>query len=96
MYDRSRFCLRSLWIKSKWQDDIKHLTIRFGEIAAEKGFIIHDQIEEALNMQKENAFKGLAHRRIGSVLFRRGYMTIEQVVEVLSAVKVKSDSEKTS
>jgi hypothetical protein len=70
---------------------LKQLKIRFGEIAVEKDFITHDQLEEALNMQKENVLKGLAHRLIGSVLFRRGYMTIEQVIEVLSALEVKSD-----
>lgn len=70
---------------------LNQLKKRFGEIAAEKGFVTHDQLEEALNMQKENALKGLAHRLIGSVLFRRGYMTIEQVIEVLSVLEVKSD-----
>ncbi len=70
---------------------LKQLKKRFGEIAAEKGFITHDQLEEALNMQNENALKGLAHRLIGSVLFRRGFMTIEQVIEVLSALEVQSD-----
>jgi len=70
---------------------LKQLKMRFGEIAVEKDFITDDQLEEALNMQKENALKGLVHRLIGSVLFRRGYMTIEQVIEVLSALEVKSD-----
>ncbi len=70
---------------------LKQLKQRFGEIAAEKGFITHAQLEEALHTQKENALKGLAHRLIGSVLFRRGYMTIEQVIEVLSVLEVKSD-----
>jgi len=70
---------------------LKHFKKRFGEIAAEKDFITHDQLEEALSVQKENALKGLVHRLIGSVLFRRGYMTIEQVIEVLSAIEAKSD-----
>ncbi len=70
---------------------LEQLKKRFGDIAAEKGFITHDQLDEALNVQKENAVEGLAHRLIGSVLFRRGYMTIEQVIEVLSALEVKSD-----
>ncbi len=70
---------------------LEQIKKRFGDIAAEKGFITHDQLDEALNMQKENVLQGLAHRLIGSVLFRRGYMTIEQVIEVLSALEVKSD-----
>ncbi len=34
--------------------------------------------------------KGLAHRLTGSVLFWRGYMTIEQVIKILPGLEVKS------
>ena len=64
---------------------------RFGEIAVEKGFITTDQLDEALTVQKENDLTGLDHRLIGSVLYRRGYMTIEQVIEVLSVLGANPD-----
>ena len=70
---------------------LKQIKKRFGEIAVGKGFITVDQLEEALTIQKENALTGLDHRFIGSVLFRRGYMTIEQVVAVLTVLQSKSE-----
>ncbi len=70
---------------------MEQLKKRFGEVAVEKGFITHDQLDEALNLQKEKDLEGLNHRLIGSVLHREGYMTIEQVVEVLSDLSDKSD-----
>jgi hypothetical protein len=70
---------------------LEQLKKRFGEIAAEKGFITHGQLDEALDVQRENALKGLAHRLIGSVLYRGGFMTIEQVIEVLAVLEAKSD-----
>jgi len=63
---------------------LEQIKKRFGDIAVEKGFITEDQRAEALEVQQENDLNGLDRRLIGSVLYRRGYMTIEQVVEVLT------------
>ncbi len=66
---------------------LKKFKKRFGEIAVEKGFITLDQLQEGLDLQKNNDSKGLEHRLIGSILYRQGYMTMEQVIEVLKKME---------
>ncbi len=66
---------------------------RFGEIAVGKGFITEDQLSEALNIQRQDDLKGLDHRLIGSVLYQFGYMTSEQVIEVLEVLEAQSKLE---
>jgi len=70
---------------------IEQLKKRFGDIAVEKGFITEDQLAEALEVQQENDVNGWDRRLIGSVLYRLGHMTIEQVVEVLTELNGKSN-----
>lgn len=62
---------------------------RFGEIAVEKDFITEDQLNKALNIQRQEDLKGLDHRLIGSVLYQFGYMTSEQVIEVLRVLETQ-------
>jgi len=66
----------------------EQLKMRFGEIAVEKGFITQEQLSKCLDEQsKHHVSEGLGRRTIGSILCRGGYMTIEQVVDVLKAIK---------
>ena len=59
---------------------------RFGALAIAKGFITKDQFIEAMAMQIENETEGIKPNNIGSILNAMGYMTKEQIDEVLGAM----------
>ena len=59
---------------------------RFGAIAIEKGFITKEQFVEGMAVQIEDDLGGNEHRLLGSLLFNMGYMTSQQVHEVLEAL----------
>jgi hypothetical protein len=59
---------------------------RFGAIAIEKGFITKEQFVEGMAMQIEDDIEGTEHRLIGSLLSNMGYMTSQQVHEVLEVL----------
>ena len=60
---------------------------RFGTIAVEKGFITKDQLIEAINLQIQQDIDGMEHRLIGSILYSLGYITLDQIDEVLQILK---------
>ena len=65
-----------------------HRKDRFGTIAVEKGFLTTEQLLEALNIQaKENIETG-NHRLIGQILLHLGYMTEDQIDEVLESINL--------
>lgn len=64
---------------------------RFSTIAIEKGFITKEQFLEAMGMQIENELEGAEHRFIGSVLYGMGYMTIQQINEVLETMSKEKE-----
>ncbi len=65
---------------------IKDLDNRFGTTAIKLGFITSEQLIEALTVQvKENVNDGI-HRLIGSILRDKGYMTVEQIEQVLKVM----------
>ena len=65
-----------------------HRKDRFGTIAVEKGFLTTEQLLEALNIQaKENIETG-GHRLIGQILLHLGYMTEDQIDEVLESINL--------
>ncbi len=65
---------------------IKDLDQRFGSAAIKLGFITSEQLIEALTIQvKENVNDG-SHRLIGSILREKGYITIEQIDQVLKSM----------
>ena len=66
---------------------LKAVEKRFGEIAIDMGFISEEQLEEATKLQMEQDADGLEHRLIGSILYSLGYMTIQQVNEVIESSK---------
>jgi hypothetical protein len=70
---------------------VKSVEKRFGEIAIEKGFITEAQLEEATKVQMDQDADGLEHRLIGSILYGLGYMTIQQVNEVIDSSKISSE-----
>ncbi|MFH0813947.1 MAG: hypothetical protein V2A69_14095 [Pseudomonadota bacterium] len=66
---------------------------RFGVIAIEKGFITKEQFMEAMGLQIDNNLEGIEHRSVGSVLHSMGYMTVEQIGEVLEAMTTQQVDE---
>lgn len=60
----------------------------FGEIAVSKGFLTQEQVEEALAVQRNlDTISGeKPHKRIGDILFEKGWITVEQIYNVQVAV----------
>ncbi len=56
---------------------------RFGITAIEKGYISKGQLFEAMKVQIENELEGMTSRFIGAVLHSMGYLSIDQIDEVL-------------
>ena len=59
---------------------------RFGSLSIKKGFITKAQFLEAMAVQIENELEGTEPELIGSVLFKLGYMTAEQIDEVVENI----------
>jgi hypothetical protein len=66
---------------------VTRLEKRFGTIAVEKGFTTKEQVLEAMNVQVSEDLDGKEHRRIGSILYSLGYITIPQINEVLESMQ---------
>ena len=60
--------------------------IRFGIMAIKKGFIIKDQLIEAVSIQVEYDVEDGKHKLIGEILIELGYMEASEVNEVLLAI----------
>ena len=56
---------------------------RFATIAVEKGYITAEQAKAALLEQLEANLSNNSHRLIGSILFEKGWMTVDQIDLVL-------------
>ena len=63
---------------------------RFGTIAVENAFISLDQLLEAMRIQLTEDTEGKKRRLIGQILFDLGYMTFDQIDEVLRLVVHKT------
>ena len=55
----------------------------FGEVARGFGYLTVNEIIEALKIQKQAYFAGLPYRRLGEICMARGYLSPEQVEDVL-------------
>lgn len=66
-------------------DDKKEM--RFGIIAINKGYVIPDQVIDALNIQVQEDMAAGKHRKIGVILLEKGHLTLEQVNEVLDELE---------
>jgi hypothetical protein len=62
---------------------------RFGVVAIEKGFITQDQLNEALKAQVEENVKKHEHRFVGTLLLGLGYITREEIIEVLETAEME-------
>lgn len=65
---------------------VAKLTKRFGIIAIEKGFITKEQFVEAMAVQIENELEGIRAKNLGTILSELGYMTEEQINEVVRLI----------
>ena len=64
----------------------------FGEIALEKRFVSAEQLYEALTIQAKNRTAGLLEKQLGQILLEMGYMTEEQISEVLDVLYPVTDT----
>ena len=62
----------------------EEIDIRFGTVAAQKGFVTKDQILKALDIQLTEDFSTGKHRLIGKILIDQGHLDNTQVYEVLA------------
>lgn len=62
----------------------EEIDIRFGAVAARKGFVTKDQILDALDIQLTENLSIGKHRLIGTILIDQGHLTSSQITEVLA------------
>ena len=62
---------------------VKKLEKRFGTIAIKKGFVEPEHIFEAMEIQIREDLEGSEHRLIGQILWEKGYITTQQIDEVV-------------
>ena len=61
--------------------------IQFGVMTVEKGFITAGQLGKAVSVQMKEDLSGMKHRLLGEILVDMGFMTENQINEVLKTVK---------
>lgn len=61
---------------------------RFGAIAIQKGFITLEQLLDAMKVQIVEDLENAEHRLVGQILWERGYISTEQIKEVLESMGV--------
>lgn len=59
---------------------------RFGEVAIDLGLIASDQLVEALTVQAERQAAGKPIKLLGQILLELGYLTPEQIQEVVDVL----------
>jgi len=64
----------------------KYPQIPFGVLAVEKSIITAGQLGKAVSVQMNEDLTGMRHRLLGQILVDLGYMTQEQVDEVLNTI----------
>ncbi len=65
---------------------------RFGKIAVDAGFLIAEQLQQALHEQVNDNLADRPHRVIGAICFDRGWMTPQQIEEVLNLMFKKQQA----
>ena len=64
---------------------------RFGVVAVKGGFITPEQLTDALTIQVLEELEGDKRRLIGEILLEKGYITTDQIEEVLDFLKMLGD-----
>jgi len=65
----------------------------FGEIAIRMGFITHEQLDEALKLQKQIDKEG-SHELLGVLLLREGMLSNSQLIQILKYMETKARQRK--
>lgn len=63
---------------------------RFGTIATELGLLTPVQLSEALKRQVEDVLAGKPRRAIGQILREMGFLSVQQVAEVVLVQKTRT------
>ncbi len=58
-------------------------TIRFGQVAVQKGYVSLEQLKNAIKTQIEDDINGLPHRLVGEILMEMGAMDVLAIEDVL-------------
>lgn len=58
--------------------------IRFGKLSVEMGFISQNQLFWAMQLQIEEDLSNKPHKVIGQILFEQGWMTPQQIDQVMN------------
>ena len=61
---------------------------RFGAVAIEKGFITLENLIEAIKIQVTENLEDSEHRLIGQILWEKGYLTTDQINEVIKSMGI--------
>ena len=67
---------------------VKKLDKRFGTVAIEKGFVEPEHMFEAMEIQILENLEGSEHRLIGQILWEKGYITTQQIDEVVKSMGI--------
>jgi hypothetical protein len=67
---------------------VEKLDKRFGTVAMEKGFVEPEHMFEAMKIQILENLEGTEHRLIGQILWEKGYITSEQIDEVVKSMGI--------
>ena len=63
--------------------ELEQKQLRFGTIAIDKRFITKEQLMDAIGIQVGDELENRAHRLVGKILFDLGYISQQQIDEVL-------------
>jgi hypothetical protein len=67
---------------------VEKLDKQFGIVAIESGFINPEQLLEAMKIQVYEDLEGGKHQLIGEILREEGYITTDQIDEVLKLMGI--------
>ncbi len=61
----------------------------FGQIALKKGFLTEEQLEQALERQKQIAAAGEKHKLLGLVMVELNLLSNAQLIEILKYIEAR-------
>jgi hypothetical protein len=67
--------------------------VRFGKLAVQNGFLVAEQLQQALREQVDDNLADRPHRVIGAICFEHGWMTPSQIEEILNLMSKKNKLE---
>ena len=70
--------------------DYEKYCSRFGKIAVDNGYLVVEQLQQALHEQVDDDLAERPHRVIGAICFDHGWMSPEQIEDVLNIMFKKN------